>query len=119
MTSRDFCYWLQGFFEIRSAGKETGGLDKGQVDAIQKHLSLVFKHEIDPSYGDDDHQQALNEIHQGVMAPDPLDGHDEECPGRPGWKGICNCGRDLMEKKLKDKFQKPSFDSHDGKLYRC
>ena len=23
-----------------------------------------------------------------------LDGHTIDCPGRPGWKGICNCGKD-------------------------
>lgn len=48
MKSRDFCYWLQGFFEI--SRKDT--LDKEQVAVIQKHLGLVFKHEIDPSFGD-------------------------------------------------------------------
>lgn len=38
-------------------------MDKKQVDVLKKHLALVFKHEIDPSYGDDDHQNELNEIH--------------------------------------------------------
>jgi hypothetical protein len=64
MTSRDFCYWLQGYFEIAVA--PIGELDKNQIDCIQKHLALVFKHEIDPSAGSYDHQVVLNEIHDGI-----------------------------------------------------
>jgi hypothetical protein len=45
MTSRDFVYWLQGFFEI----SETNTLTERQVKMIKAHLNLVFKHEIDPS----------------------------------------------------------------------
>lgn len=63
MTSRDFCYWLQGFFEISKKGW-VEGLDKDQVDMIQRHLAMVFKHEIDPSMGPPEHQAALNEIHK-------------------------------------------------------
>lgn len=59
MTSRDFAYWLQGFFEISNA--ET--INLGQTEMIKKHLNLVFKHEIDPSMGDEKHQQELNSIH--------------------------------------------------------
>lgn len=65
MTSRDFCYWLQGFFEIDDALPEAKreGLSKEQAEMIKKHLVLVFKHEIDPSYGDAKHQEDLNKIH--------------------------------------------------------
>lgn len=59
MTSRDFCYWLQGNFEINDSDK----LTENQVKIIKKHLSLVFKHEIDPSMGDQNHQGILNQIH--------------------------------------------------------
>lgn len=60
MTSRDFCYWLQGYFEINGVEE----IKAGQAQVIQKHLSLVFIHEIDPSFGDDnDH---LNEVHGAV-----------------------------------------------------
>ena len=59
MTSRDFAFWLQGFFEISG----TSRIDEGQTDIIKRHLSLVFKHEIDPSMGDEKHQTELNEIH--------------------------------------------------------
>lgn len=59
MTSRDFAFWLQGFFEVSNA--ET--ITKEQTDVIKKHLNLVFKHEIDPSMGDKEHQEKLNSIH--------------------------------------------------------
>lgn len=59
MTSRDFAYWLQGYFEISKA--ETIG--KVETEQIKKHLNLVFKHEIDPSMGNQEHQDALNHLH--------------------------------------------------------
>lgn len=68
MTSRDFCFWLQGFFEIH--GHRTGAeqidipLSWEQVQIIRKHLAMVFVHEIDPSFGADNHK--LDEIHHGV-----------------------------------------------------
>jgi hypothetical protein len=61
MTSRDFCYWLQGFFEVG----EPGLMTEDQVACIKKHLALVFKHEIDPSFGDEKKQADLNKIHTG------------------------------------------------------
>lgn len=65
MTSRDFCYWLQGHFEI--AKPEL--LDKKQTDMVKRHLALVFKHEIDPSYGGD--AEELQAIHDGFKPPKP------------------------------------------------
>ena len=62
MKSRDFCYWLQGFFEI-SPISDKKDLNERQVDLIQKHLALVFKHEIDPAMGDTKHQEVLTNIH--------------------------------------------------------
>ena len=73
MTGRDFCYWLQGFLELRSAGHETGGFSKEQVDCIEKHLALVFKHEIDPSAGPPEHQAVLNDLH--TVPVQPFDKH--------------------------------------------
>lgn len=70
MTSRDFCYWLQGFFEMKQAGlgerssQQLTGLtidNPEQVDCIRKHLAMVFHHEIDPSFGKDN--QHLNKLH--------------------------------------------------------
>ena len=39
MNSVDFCFWLQGYFEPLTAK---------QVEVLKNHLSLVFRHEIDP-----------------------------------------------------------------------
>lgn len=61
MTSRDFAYWLQGFFEVSGATEITAD----QTAAIKAHLNLVFKHEIDPSAGSAAHQSELNKIHGG------------------------------------------------------
>jgi len=45
MKSRDFCYWLQGLFELG----EVEALTPAQTACIRNHLNLVFLHEIDPS----------------------------------------------------------------------
>lgn len=44
MNAVDFCFWLQGYFEI-SGNSE---INKEQSKIIQDHLALVFIHEIDP-----------------------------------------------------------------------
>lgn len=44
MNSIDFCYWLQGYFEV----SEAEDLTPKQTEIVKAHLSLVFKHEIDP-----------------------------------------------------------------------
>ncbi len=47
MTPENFCYWLQGFFEIRDGGviaNNTSLTDK-QVMEIRNHLRLVFRKE--------------------------------------------------------------------------
>lgn len=67
MTSRDFAFWLNGFFEISDAKEITAE----QVTIIKQHLKLVFKHEIDPSMGDKNHQNELNNIHRNFN-PDEL-----------------------------------------------
>lgn len=68
MTSRDFCYWLQGFFEINDIHTPTSkqGLSDSQVQVIKNHLNLVFYHEINPSYtSDKEEQKKMNKIHNG------------------------------------------------------
>jgi hypothetical protein len=62
MTSRDFCYWLQGYFELHQTDAKTP-LTGAQADLIKRHLALVFKHEIDPSAGSAAHQAELSAIH--------------------------------------------------------
>jgi hypothetical protein len=44
VKSRDFAFWLQGFFEL-GGGKD--GLSAEQVASIKQHLSLVFQHDTD------------------------------------------------------------------------
>jgi len=58
MTSRDFCYWLQGLFEVG----QPKVLNFEQIECIQKHLNMVFYHEIDPSFPKDQ-QTTLNHLH--------------------------------------------------------
>lgn len=44
MTSRDFCYWLQGYFEILDpAGIAQLPMGPVQVEVMRKHLALVLK----------------------------------------------------------------------------
>jgi hypothetical protein len=67
MTSRDFCYWLQGYFEVNDAAADANhniNIDKPQIECIRKHLAMVFKHEIDPSMGSKEHQAALSQLHE-------------------------------------------------------
>jgi hypothetical protein len=67
MTSRDFCYWLQGYFEI--IGTACNDISPEQANIIRKHLALVFIHEIDPSMGPQEHQDALNAVHSPPKKP--------------------------------------------------
>lgn len=67
MTSRDFCYWLQGWFELNGTIDHREGATKETLEMIQNHLSLVFKHEIDPSMGNAAHQKELNKIHESIF----------------------------------------------------
>lgn len=46
MQSRDFCYWLQGFFELTEGQIEA---TEEQTQKIKNHLNMVFVHEITPS----------------------------------------------------------------------
>lgn len=63
MTSREFCYWLQGMFELNGAPS----LDERQTKMIKNHLDMVFIHDIDPSYPEGD---KLNKAHyEGLEGP--------------------------------------------------
>ena len=68
MTSRDFCYGLQGAFELDAAGDaqpdESKGLSAEKVKVVRAHLAMVFKHEVDPSMGSKEHQAALDKLHE-------------------------------------------------------
>jgi len=74
MTSRDFCFWLQGHFELTNPQE----LSARETTLIKQHLALVFKHEIDPSMPDPTGE--LQAIHDGKPSfpkpktkPNPLE----------------------------------------------
>lgn len=71
MTSADFCYWLQGYFEI----SETKELNEKQTQIVKNHLNLVFRHNLD-GIAENDIKTALQNLHDGPTAPgkhnDPL-----------------------------------------------
>ncbi len=75
MTSRDFAFWLQGYLEINGVANPTPReLSAVQVACIQRHLALVFKHEIDPSAGPPVHQASLDAIHGPKGQHGPIGG---------------------------------------------
>ena len=43
MKATEFCYWLQGMFELA----EPKTLNKEQTDTIRRHLAMAFMHDID------------------------------------------------------------------------
>ena len=63
MNTIDFCFWLQGYFEINGVDE----ISKEKAEIIQNHLSLVFKHEIDPMRDGETTTPAsvLNNAHNG------------------------------------------------------
>ena len=68
MTSRDFCYWLQGYFEINASyaeGSSQPSFTATQIECVKKHLAMVFLHEIDPSFPADE-QAKLTEAHDSL-----------------------------------------------------
>ena len=67
MNTIDFCFWLQGYFEINGCDE----INKTQAKVIQNHLNLVFKHEIDPLRESETpaSKEELNSFHSGN---DPL-----------------------------------------------
>lgn len=73
MTSRDFCYWLQGFFELGDKSDvktDQYRLTHQQIDSIRNHLAMVFRHEIDPSFGNS--LPDLTKIHHPEGPKSPL-----------------------------------------------
>ena len=66
MKAAEFCYWIQGFFEL----SESEQLTPRQVEIIKNHLKLVFYHDIDPSYSDNPEvQEVMQTIHDGSPKP--------------------------------------------------
>ena len=118
MTSRDFAYWLQGFFEITGTNK----IDEGQAEMIKNHLNLVFKHEIDPSLNEGktkEEVKELHDIHDGKFDPDKM---IKDGPPPKKDQNVV----DWLSGKFRPSHIKPhksnggwNSGSSDGTLYRC
>jgi len=67
MKPSEFCYWLQGFYEISGESKMT----KEQGDMVKRHLALVFKHELD-SPDPSGELQAIHDGEQSVLPEGPI-----------------------------------------------
>lgn len=69
MNATEFCYWFQGYIEITKAGAQSppavSGLSQEQLNMVERHLALVFQHDIDPKQGPPAVQQQLQAIHDG------------------------------------------------------
>lgn len=76
MTSREFCYWLQGYMELADSAIVTG-MSGQQIQVIKNHLNLVFHHEIDPSYGGD--PKKMQSIHDGKIGGVDENGNIMRC----------------------------------------
>lgn len=61
MKATEFCYWLQGMFELALPIQ----LNEEQTDLIKRHLAMAFQHDIDKSYPAED-QGKLNDLHNGT-----------------------------------------------------
>jgi len=66
MKSVEFCYWLQGLFEVA----EPTSLNEKQTEIIKRHLNLVFIHEIDEMYPPEQ-KEALDAAHAGFAVETP------------------------------------------------
>lgn len=75
MKATEFCYWLQGYFEMANLKEgEPLKLNAEQTESVRKHLSMVFIHDIDPSYPKNQ-QSALDSAHQGKEVVRPPNYH--------------------------------------------
>jgi len=61
MNPVDFCFWLQGHFEMSGNNSMTND----QVRIMKEHLDLVFVHSIDPARNSETTatEEALNQAH--------------------------------------------------------
>ena len=117
MTSRDFAYWLQGFFEINSAKQGGYEITDEQIDVIRNHLNLVFKHEIDPSLNagkTGEEVKELQDVHDGKFDFDKMikDGP----PPKKDQNAVDWLSNKYMPTKLHGGWESGSSDNT---LYRC
>lgn len=75
MKPANFCYFLQGFFEISEVQDKEITLTPEQVKMIRAHLNLVFFHAIDPeTLKDKSELEKLKyqKIHDGAKSGDAI-----------------------------------------------
>ena len=65
MKAQEFCYWLQGYFELT----EPDAMTVEQTEMVKRHLALVFIHDIDPKQGTPEHQAELQAAHDKPGRP--------------------------------------------------
>ncbi len=51
MTPEQFCYWLQGFFELKKTIDHRDGASAETMKMIEDHLNTVFK-KVTPKFTD-------------------------------------------------------------------
>jgi hypothetical protein len=98
MTSRDFCFFLQGLFEVG----DVKYLTEKQVTLIRNHLNLVFKCEIDPSAPGN--QEELNDIHDGTPVAELTEEKKKEIierASRDNERLLNSMGRDPRDKRIR------------------
>lgn len=100
MKATEFCYWLQGMFEINPP---SNGLTPEQVSIIKAHLDMVFYHEIDKSYPHTE-QKKLDELHSNKNSQSNNEEYNELIKK---WK---------EEKSIKEPNIKPTFIPYFEKL---
>ena len=63
MKPDQFCFWLQGLFELTDVTE----LDEKQTKCIKDHLKLVFVHSIDPELNKISSvpSEVLDHVHNG------------------------------------------------------
>ncbi|HEY3799531.1 MAG TPA: hypothetical protein VGL58_14355 [Caulobacteraceae bacterium] len=74
MQSRDFCYWLQGFFELSG---DVTTISAEQAAMIRRHLDMVFHHEIEPQ------RVGLEAPRRRPDAPAPVPDRSPVAPPQP------------------------------------
>ena len=62
MKATEFCYWLQGMFELG----DVKTLNEDQTEKVKNHLNMVFFHDIDKTYPQG---TELQKLHDGTTIP--------------------------------------------------
>lgn len=82
MDTTQFCYWLQGLFELA----EPVVLDARQTELVRRHLAMVFQHDIDQRISPESQAQQTA-IHEGYAPPSYMvtsaASKDDDKVGRP------------------------------------